>query len=68
MSLRPPDLSTKAPVGATRNRRTASYLLIGGALLLVMWQHLLPGLLCVCMGFLVTRWLARRLGDGLALG
>lgn len=44
----------------------ASYLLMGGALLLVMWQRLLPGLLCVCLGFLVTRWFARRIGDGLA--
>ena len=37
----------------------ASYLLIAGALLLVMWQGLLPGLLCVCIGFLATRRLAR---------
>jgi hypothetical protein len=29
----------------------ASYLLMGGALLLVMWRGLLPGLLCVCVGF-----------------
>lgn len=41
----------------------ASYLLMAGALLLVMWRNLLPGLLCVCLGFLATRalaqWLAR---------
>ncbi len=37
----------------------ASYLLIAGALLLVMWHGLLPGLLCVCIGFLATRRLAR---------
>jgi predicted PurR-regulated permease PerM len=37
----------------------ASFALIGGTLLLVMWHGLLPGLLCVCVGFLATRWLAR---------
>lgn len=37
----------------------ASYVLIAGALLLVMWHGLLPGLLCVCIGFLATRRLAR---------
>ncbi|MDP4076551.1 AI-2E family transporter [Acidovorax sp. A1169] len=36
----------------------ASYLLMAGALLLVMWRNLLPGLLCVCLGFLATRALA----------
>ena len=44
---------------------TASYLLMAGALLLIMWQGLLPGLLCVCIGFLGTRWLARLLDTGL---
>ena len=44
---------------------TASYLLMAGALLLIMWQGLLPGLLCVCIGFLGTRWLARLLDAGL---
>ena len=43
---------------------TASYLLIAGALLLIMWQGLLPGLLCVCIGFLGTRWFARLLRRG----
>ncbi len=41
----------------------ASYLLMAGLLLLVMWRGLLPGLLCVCLGFLLTRaftgWLTR---------
>jgi len=37
----------------------ASFLLVCGALVLVMWQGLLPGLLCLCMGFLGTRWLSR---------
>ncbi len=61
-----PPLSAVAPAGATRNIVLASYLLMGGALLLVMWRHLLTGLLCVCLGFLVTRWLARLIGAGLA--
>ncbi|GGH48751.1 membrane protein [Comamonas phosphati] len=39
----------------------ASYLLMGASLLLVMLQGLLPGLLCVCAGFLLTRALARLL-------
>jgi predicted PurR-regulated permease PerM len=40
-----------------------SYALIGATLLLVMWQGLLPGLLCVSLGFLATRWLSPRLGS-----
>jgi len=40
----------------------ASHLLIGGMLLLVMLRGLLPGLLCVCLGFVLTRWLSTRLG------
>ncbi|MDR2853347.1 MAG: AI-2E family transporter [Burkholderiaceae bacterium] len=36
----------------------ASYLLIAGGLLLVMLVHLLAGLLCVCVGFLLTRRLS----------
>ncbi|MCA0325148.1 MAG: AI-2E family transporter [Proteobacteria bacterium] len=35
---------------------------MASALLLIMWQQLLPGLLCVCVGFLATRWLSPRLG------
>jgi len=50
-----------APPPVTRSIRIASYLLMGGALLLVMLRGLLPGLLCVCLGFLLTRWLTRRL-------
>jgi predicted PurR-regulated permease PerM len=40
----------------------ASYLLTAALLLLIMWQDLLPGLLCVCVGFLATRWFSPRLG------
>ena len=43
----------------------ASFVLITATLLLIMWQGLLPGLLCVCVGFLATRWLARMLDLGL---
>ncbi|MET1113857.1 MAG: AI-2E family transporter [Comamonas sp.] len=39
----------------------ASYLLMAATLLLVMWQGLLPGLLSVCVGFMLTRALARLL-------
>ncbi|MDO5291071.1 MAG: permease [Pseudomonadota bacterium] len=50
----------------------ASHALMAAALLLIMWQGLLPGLLCVCVGFFSTRWLSPPLGslvrarDGLA--
>lgn len=44
----------------------ASYLLMAGVLLLVMWRGLLPGLLCVCLGFLLTRTLTRWFARGLA--
>lgn len=47
---------------APRAVRIASYVLTAGALLLVMLSHLLPGLLCVCLGFLGTRWLSAQLG------
>lgn len=64
---------------AQRERRQriatlASHVLIGAMLALIMWQGLLPGLLCVCLGFLATRWLSPRLGplvrarDGTAPG
>ncbi|MCZ8095080.1 MAG: permease, partial [Acidovorax sp.] len=43
----------------------ASYLLMACALLLVMWRGLLPGLLCVCLGFLLTRALTSWLTAGL---
>lgn len=47
-------------VRATPRVVLASYGLMGSALLLIMWRELLPGLLCVCLGFLLTRWLAPR--------
>jgi len=66
----PPSLPVPPPVpladatrafGRHRGVVTASYVLMACALLLVMWQGLLPGLLCACLGFLLTRWLAPRL-------
>ncbi|RZL92623.1 MAG: AI-2E family transporter [Variovorax sp.] len=45
----------------SRAAAVASYLLMAGALLGVMLSHLLVGLLCVCVGFLATRWLVRLL-------
>ena len=48
-----------------RVARVASHALMLGALLLIMWQGLLPGLLCVCVGFLSTRWLSPRLGSAM---
>ncbi|XAH21672.1 AI-2E family transporter [Xylophilus sp. GW821-FHT01B05] len=57
-----PATPPEGPDTSPRGVRLASYLLMGGTLLLVMWQGLLPGLLCVCIGFLSTRWLARALG------
>ncbi len=41
--------------------KIASYLLVAAALLLVMLRGLLPGLLTICLGFLLTRWLTARL-------
>ena len=58
-------MSDVAPPLPSRRLLTASYLLIAGALLLIMWQGLLPGLLCVCVGFLGTRWFARAMDSGL---
>ena len=55
----PTPKATRAPV--SRGVALASYLLMGATLLLIMWYGLLPGLLCVCLGFLLTRWLAPRL-------
>lgn len=40
----------------------ASYLLMFAMLFLVMKQSLLPGLLCVCLGFLCTRSIGQRWG------
>ncbi|MFT3812541.1 MAG: AI-2E family transporter [Acidovorax sp.] len=45
----------------SRGVRIASYVLMAAALLLVMERGLLPGLLCACLGYLLTRWLAPRL-------
>ncbi len=39
----------------------ASYLLMAAGLLLVMWRGLLPGLLSLCLGFVITAGLARAL-------
>ena len=50
-----------ALVQPSRNVVIASYLLVASALLLVMWQKLLPGLLCACLGFLLTRGIASML-------
>ncbi|RZI78017.1 MAG: AI-2E family transporter [Variovorax sp.] len=49
------------PPPLSRATAIASYLLMGGALLGVMLSHLLVGLLCVCVGFLATRWFVRLL-------
>ena len=49
----------------TRGITVASYLLVAGTLLLVMWCGLLPGLLCVCLGYLVTRAFAHWFCSGL---
>ena len=48
----------QSPMLPSRSVTVASYLLMASALLLVMWQKLLPGLLCACLGFLLTRALA----------
>lgn len=40
----------------------ASHVLMGGALLLVLWKDMLVGLLCACLGFVATRALSPRLG------
>jgi len=56
---------TEAPAVRPRAVVIASYVLIAAALLLIMWQGLLPGLLCVCVGFLATRWFARVIDGGI---
>jgi predicted PurR-regulated permease PerM len=56
-----------APAAAHAGRLAlASYLLVGALLLLVMLHGLLPGLLCVCAGFLGTRAIARGLAHLMA--
>ncbi len=51
------------PSSPSRGVAAASYVLMAAGLLLVMWRGLLPGLLSLCVGFLVTvslaRWLNR---------
>ena len=49
------------PDNGTPALRISSYVLMAGALLLLMVAGLLPGLLFACLGFLVTRWLAQLL-------
>lgn len=44
-----------------KNVTVVSYFLVAATLLLVMLQGLLPGLLCLCIGFLCTRSIARGL-------
>ena len=65
--LTPSAMAPQAPEQPTplpRGVRIASYLLMAGALLLVMAYGLLSGLLCACLGFLLTRWLAPRFKCG----
>lgn len=54
----PPTPATGPGASTSRGVKIASYLLMAAALLLVMVYGLLPGLLCVCLGFLLTRWIA----------
>ena len=61
----PPEPTTLPPRALTRGVVVASYLLVAATLLLVMWRGLLPGLLCVCLGFLLTRALTRWFAQGL---
>lgn len=49
------------PDARLRAATVASHLVMVTSLLIVMWQGLLPGLLCVCVGFFSTRWLSPRL-------
>ena len=52
-----------APLSDPRLRvaTLASHVLMAAALLLIMWQGLLPGMLCVGVGFFSTRWFSPRL-------
>ena len=52
----PPSAAVSRPVALT------SYVLMASALLLVLLQGLLPGLLCACLGFLLTRKVSDLLG------
>ena len=57
--------ATPPPRTLSQGIVVASYLLMAAALLLVMWRGLLPGLLCVCLGFLLTRALTGWFAQGL---
>ena len=48
---------------ASKGVRISSYVLMATALLLLLWQGLLPGLLFACLGFALTRWLAQQLAQ-----
>lgn len=63
MANQSPSTSPSQPLN--RGIVVASYLLVAGGLLLVMWRGLLPGLLCVCLGFLLTRALTGWFTQGL---
>ena len=52
-------LGATYPAPASLLMRISSYVLMAGALLLLMVEGLLPGLLFACLGFLVTRWAAQ---------
>ena len=52
-------LRVPGQVPLPRGVALASYLLVAGGLLLVMWHGLLPGLLCLCLAFIATRALTR---------
>ena len=53
--------SPPLPPPPSHGVRLSSYVLMAAALLVVLWQGLLPGLLFACLGFSLTRWLARQL-------
>lgn len=55
-------MSAPSPDSRLHVATIASHVLMAAALLLIMWQGLLPGLLCVCVGFFATRWFSPRLG------
>lgn len=52
---------TASAADPDRRLTSASYVLMAGALLLVMHYGLLAGLLTACLGFLLTRWLDQHL-------
>lgn len=61
MSTPPSNPSPPGTILSPRTIRIASHVLMWLFLLSVMVFRLLPGLLCVCLGFFLTRWLARLL-------